>query len=134
MPRPGFYILRGHRPVLATVAESVGALSDSNARKVARTRVRKGRNVCDVSTVFLCLDHGHSLDGPPILFETMVFGGPMNDWQRRYATWDEAMAGHRETVALVRKALKKGKPKESDPVVQKYEPRTWHQHLLDDKD
>jgi hypothetical protein len=28
-----------------------------------------------ISTVFLGLDHRHFGDGPPLLFETMVFGG-----------------------------------------------------------
>lgn len=46
-----------------------------------------------VSTVFLGLDH--SFGGPtPILFETMVFGGPRDGESERYATRDEAIAGH----------------------------------------
>lgn len=74
-----------------------------------------------VSTVFLGLDHNWS-DGAPILFETLVFEysedalGPTPkgypDWiscddypMRRYATWDEAQAGHDETVELVRATL-----------------------------
>jgi len=56
-----------------------------------------------VSTVFLGLDHGFGRPGPPILFETMVFGGPMDDYQERYATWDEAEAGHERIVALARR-------------------------------
>jgi len=48
---------------------------------------------CRVSTVFLGLDHSFN-QGPPILFETLVFGGPMKDAGERYATYDEAEAGH----------------------------------------
>lgn len=43
--------------------------------------------------------------GPPILFETMVFGGPLNEEQVRYVTWDEAERGHAEMVARVRAAI-----------------------------
>jgi len=49
-----------------------------------------------VSTVFLGLDHnlGHRDMGDPLLFETMVFGGPNDQLQERYHTWDEAEIGH----------------------------------------
>ena len=48
-----------------------------------------------VSTVFLGLDHSWEM-GPhqPILFETMVFGGKFNDYQERYCTYNDALAGH----------------------------------------
>lgn len=52
----------------------------------------------EVSTVFLGLDHSFG-DGPPILFETMVFYGDSGDYTERYATWDEAVKGHVEIVA-----------------------------------
>lgn len=56
-----------------------------------------------VSTVFLGIDHsfGH---GPPLLFETMVFGGPLDGEQRRYSTWGEAEAGHAAVMAEARTA------------------------------
>lgn len=54
-----------------------------------------------VSTVFLQSDHAFR-DGPPILFETLVFGGDHADHMQRYSTWDEAVAGHAEVVKLVR--------------------------------
>jgi hypothetical protein len=55
-----------------------------------------------VSTVFLGLDHNFMEKGPPILFETMVFGGPFNHTMWRYATWDEAVKGHEQLVKMVR--------------------------------
>jgi len=57
-----------------------------------------------VSTVFLGLDHRFFGDGPPILFETMVFCKheglecDLSNQMKRYATWLEAEAGHKETV------------------------------------
>jgi hypothetical protein len=59
------------------------------------------RGTSRISTVFLGLDHNHGGVGPPILFETMVFGGPLDRECQRYATWDEAEAGHAEMVARV---------------------------------
>ncbi len=46
-----------------------------------------------ISTVFIGLDHQFG-DGPPLLFETLVSGGPLDGAQDRYSTWDEAAAGH----------------------------------------
>ena len=60
-----------------------------------------------VSTVFLGIDHNLN-GGPPILFETMVFGGPHNEYQERYATWDQAEKDHDRVV----EALKAGKSPE----------------------
>jgi hypothetical protein len=57
-----------------------------------------------VSTVFLGIDHNFSDKGPPLLFETMVFGGDNNEYQCRWSTWDEAKRGHDEIVAELRAA------------------------------
>lgn len=50
-----------------------------------------------VSTVFLVIDHNW-MGSPPVLFETMVFGGRLDGEQERYCTVDEAEAGHKEVV------------------------------------
>lgn len=55
-----------------------------------------------VSIVFLGLDHGFDFKGPPILFETMIFGGEHDQYQDRYATRDEALAGHAKALALAK--------------------------------
>lgn len=66
-----------------------------------------------VSTVFLGLDHSFTLNGPPILFETMVFwnGGPAgapvtdhdgNEIFGRYATRAEAQAAHEKAVVAAK--------------------------------
>ena len=56
-----------------------------------------------VSTVFLGLDHSFGA-GPPLLFETMVFGGPLDQEQDRYPTWAEAEQGHAAMVKRAREA------------------------------
>lgn len=55
-----------------------------------------------VSTVFLGLDHGFSLsDDPPLLFETMIFRGQLDEYQDRYATEAEAIKGHRAALRAI---------------------------------
>lgn len=59
-------------------------------RHVADTHLDEVR----VSTVWLGSDHNFSSTGPPLIFETMVFGGPLDEEQVRYATLEQARAGH----------------------------------------
>ena len=54
-----------------------------------------------VSTVFLAVDHNLFGD-KPILFETMIFGGPLDEYMWRYSTWEEATEGHRLACDQVR--------------------------------
>lgn len=58
-----------------------------------------------ISTVFLSINHSHSDDAPPLIFETMVFGGIHDDEQERYTTWTEAEEGHKAMVEKVKKTL-----------------------------
>tara|TARA_R100001143_G_scaffold9092_1_gene11069 strand:+ start:808 stop:1227 length:420 start_codon:yes stop_codon:yes gene_type:complete len=65
----------------------------------------------EISTVFLVLDHSWE-DGPPLLFETMVFCDSDHEklrslrWadidMQRYATLEEAREGHAQMVDFVR--------------------------------
>lgn len=57
-----------------------------------------GPEVVRVSTVFLGLDHQWG-DGPPVLWESMVFGGPHDGEMCRYTSRAAALAGHREMCA-----------------------------------
>ena len=50
-----------------------------------------------VSTVFLGINHQWGT-GPPLLFESMIFGGDLDEEQERYLTWDEAIEGHANMV------------------------------------
>jgi len=60
-----------------------------------------------VSTVFLGLDHNFSHAGPPVLWETLVFGGPLGDEMHRYSSREAALAGHQAVCARVRAAMLK---------------------------
>lgn len=67
-----------------------------------------------ISTVFLSLDHNFDGAGPPVLWETMVFGSGeghwRDEWCHRYASRDEALLGHATTVALVRTEVEASEP------------------------
>lgn len=98
----GKYILVDRIPVAEPHLLKWGQWMQSADRRVAETMVEGVR----VSTVFLGLDHGWGGKGPPVIFETMIFGGEHNqDYQTRCCTWDEAEKMH---VAGV-KAAKKGR-------------------------
>lgn len=75
-----------------------GALfDDEDYRRIALTEVGPVR----VSTVWLGIDHRFG-EGPPIIFETMVFGClALLEYQTRACTENEALAQHAHAVALV---------------------------------
>jgi len=58
-----------------------------------------------ISTVFLGWDHSFMEESTPILFETMVFGGEYDEFQRRYTTYNEALQGHTEAVEMVKQSF-----------------------------
>ena len=91
-----FYILDNRKAVPCDPDTWSRMLGDLDGRRVGYDTVGDAR----VSTVFLGLNHALP-DDPPALFETMVFGGPLDEEMVRYATWEEAEAGHRAMVERV---------------------------------
>ena len=67
-------------------------------RQVARNTI----NESTISTIFLGIDHRFNSYDAPILFETMIFGGPLDMECRRYSTWDEALIGHQEMIERIK--------------------------------
>lgn len=72
-------------------------------RSIARTEIHE----CVISTVFLSIDHGFYDEGPPVLFETMVFACAedygSDTYMERYTSVAEAQEGHKRIVEHVRK-------------------------------
>jgi len=66
-------------------------------RHVADTRLDNVR----ISTVFLGLDHSWG-QGPPLLWETMIFGGIHDGYQARYSTKAEAEVSHARAVSIAK--------------------------------
>lgn len=82
-------------------------MSAANAllRDVAKRRVaRDDIGGAIISTVFLSLDHQYDAGGPPLVFETLVIGGPMDQEMDRYSTRAEAIAGHADMIRRVQEA------------------------------
>lgn len=91
------YILDGHKAVPVDLMVWANWLEQCKERHVADEKIGDVR----ISTVFLGLDHSWG-DGPPLIFETMVFGGPLDQEQDRYTTWEQAEAGHKLMVERVK--------------------------------
>lgn len=89
-----FYTLSGSEITEVDVAEWF----ESDDRIIAQDKVG---NVL-VSTVFLGIDHNFCNEGAPVLFETMVFGGPLDSEMERYCTRQEAEQGHARMLELVK--------------------------------
>jgi hypothetical protein len=94
------YKLVGRQPVPCDDLIEWARAFAPESRRVARDQI----GPCLISTVFLGSDHNWSDEGPPLLFETMIFGGEHHEYQTRAATWGGAEKAHAEAVALVRAA------------------------------
>ncbi len=90
------YKLEGKLPVPCDDILEWAIYFENTSRQVALTHLSDAT----VSTVFLGLDHGFYA-GRVLLFETMVFGGNLDQQQRRYGSWEEAENGHEEMVSMV---------------------------------
>ena len=95
------YILDEHgEPVPCEDLETLGAWWANNPnRHVARDEL-PGDVL--VSTVFLALNYEWREGAPPVLWETMVFGGPLDGEQERYVSRADAVAGHARWLAKVK--------------------------------
>ena len=90
------YILEDGNPVPCDSLFKWARWMGRNDRHLARDIFSDVR----VSTVFLGLDHSFG-GSVPILWETMIFGGEHDQYQKRYSSKEEALAGHDEAVQLV---------------------------------
>jgi hypothetical protein len=100
-----FYVLDGKTPVpVPNVLKWSKWFSNAN-RIVKQYRIED----VGISTVFMWFDHRWFGDGPPLLFETMVFGGSRDGQMYRYSSWDDAEIGHEMEVKRVHQALVEAK-------------------------
>jgi hypothetical protein len=92
-----YYVLNADGEIVAASLLEWGRYFEAADRHVANDMIGDVR----VSTVFLGIDH--SLYGErPVLFETLVFGGPLDGEMDRYHTKEQASIGHKEMVDRVR--------------------------------
>jgi len=100
---PGLYVLDSDgRPVREPDIAKWGRWRATHDCQVARSEIGD----ITVSTVFLGLDHRHFGDGPPVLWETMVFGLPDYEAghgpQWRHVSRDLAETRHLAVVDAIR--------------------------------
>jgi len=94
---PYLWFLDGHTPVQTNDVFEWFAFIEKGieARRVALDDIEfPGSDPVRISTVFVGVEIGARRAGRPMLFESMVMGGPLDERIRRYATWDEAQRGH----------------------------------------
>lgn len=94
-----YYILSPDGTAVRTDALTWARWFETNSNNIRKTDV----GPLQVSTVFLGIDHNFSGEGPPLLFETMVFPGQQ---QFRHSTYKEAIMKHGLIVERLRQELK----------------------------
>ena len=80
------------------VAKDTVTIKDTITIKIAGQNVGK----IEISTVFLGVDYSRT--ETPILFETMIFGGPLDQQCERCSTYGEALIMHKLMYERVRVA------------------------------
>jgi hypothetical protein len=73
------------------------ANTKSHDREVAHTRLPGG---VTVSTVWLGIDYRFWRTGAPLIYETMIFGGPHDNYRDHYPNRVAALAGHDQAVKM----------------------------------
>lgn len=81
---------------LTDLMEWATLLNDPEYKRVAWDELPAGGHL---STVWMGIDHEFFGRGPPIIFETMAFPVEQYDIQERYATLEDARAGHARILA-----------------------------------
>lgn len=89
------YILDGKTPV-KTDLMTWAKWYETAERHVGITK----KDGVTVSTVFLGTNHAWGQNEPPMLFETMIFGGGHDQHQERCSTWEQAEAMHKAACEL----------------------------------
>lgn len=93
-----YYILKEGKPTRCSDIKEWARWFETADRQLALTKLPG----CDVSTIFLGLDHAFTTEGSPVLWETMVFGGDLDGEQQRYTSEEAARAGHEAMVQRCR--------------------------------
>lgn len=96
----GRYILVDGVPVIEPDLKKWALWMDAGNRILCQTSWETPKEKILVSTVFLGIDHGFH---PPVLWETMIFGGKHDEYQVRYSSLADAKEGHSRAVALAKR-------------------------------
>ena len=93
-----FYVLdKDGKPVPEADVIKWGRFMSSEDRVVQQDTLPDG---IAISTVFLGVDQHCGGRGPPVLWETKIFGGPNDGYDERYSSLEAAHAGHQRAISL----------------------------------
>lgn len=95
MEKWSHYTLKERQAVPCPVDEWAREQDDMASRRVAETVIGD----TEVLTAFVGIDMSLGTSARPVVFETTVFEDGEMIGHRRYATWEEAEAGHQDTCA-----------------------------------
>lgn len=94
IPQVKTYVLdKNGKPVHEPDMAKYGRFLASDA-KILKQDILPNRTV--VSTVFTGCDYR----SPPLLWETIIFGGVRDGYEDRYTSREEALAGHEKAVGI----------------------------------
>lgn len=94
-----YWILdENQNPVKASREQYVAWAKDNHPATIALNDLDWGIRV---STVFLGIDHGYYISGPPVLYETMVLGSDEIEWCERHITREQALESHCRALAVI---------------------------------
>jgi hypothetical protein len=106
-----FYLLdENKKHYEVSLEQSLKLYEDFDMKITKQTRVNDDIRV---STVFLGFNHAPLFDnngkriinGTPVLWETMIFGGEHDQYQERYTSHEDALAGHQRALDLVNESI-----------------------------
>jgi len=89
------YILKDGKPIAVDDVLEWALWFETAERVVAKDDIGGAH----ISTIFLGIDYNFD-SGPPVLWETMIFGGEHDEYQERYTSEKDARAGHKRAVEL----------------------------------
>lgn len=101
-----FYKLDENKNVVPATMKEANDMIGNHDKSIVKQETINGYFI---SIVFLAIDHNYLFEGAPIVFETMICDESTEIWkdyQKRYATWDEAVKGHERAVQWVKDGCK----------------------------
>lgn len=105
-----YFILVDKKPVPVDGVLDWAKMFEDGHRSVRSSWYKEG---IIISTVFLGLNHNFHI-GPPVLFETMIFGSnaALDGYQTRCCTWDDAVLMHEEARLIVQASIREKQKQE----------------------
>ena len=95
------YILKDRKVIRVTMDEWSTWMSENQTDRSVNIDVAKTNlGTCNISTVFMGLEYG-TVNGEPVVFETMIFGGEHNEKTWRCSTYEAAVRQHMAAIAFV---------------------------------